>query len=125
MDAKRVKFANDVMHIVLNLSEMVFNIKNDDQLKGVFGVNQEQLETVISKIIAGLPERVFEKNRHLEDEIKNICAREFIFFQVQERWNSPQYQEDLSNFIHIFSRDIQQKFDVNKEKYKSTQMKEE
>ncbi|TAK78478.1 MAG: hypothetical protein EPO11_01245 [Gammaproteobacteria bacterium] len=43
------------------------------------------------------------------EEIKNICAREFIFFQVQEKGNEKHYQEDLTKFIEIFKRDMEQR----------------
>src|SRR3990167_6939295 len=110
MDAKKLQFADDVIHIIRDLCSVVFNIQSEDQLNKVFGITHEQLETVIKKIINALPDHMFyQLYPKILNEVKNICAREFIFFQVQERWNDPHYQEDLSNFICIFSRDIQQK----------------
>ena len=44
-----------------------------------------------------------------QEEIKTICAREFIFFQTQEKYSDPQYEVNLKNFIRIFIRDLQRK----------------
>ena len=124
MDVRKVEFANDVIHIVHDLGEVVFNITTQEQLVNIFGITQEQLETIIKKIINTLPDTIFENlYPQLADEIKNICAREFIFFQVQERWNSPHYQDDLLNFIRVFSRDIQQRVETHNNS--ESKMKEE
>ena len=121
MSAKKLEFTHDVMHLINEICAVAFNIKSDEQLEKVFGINKAQMEAVVWKIISGLPDYIFERiYPRLLDEIKNICALEFIFFQVQEKWNDPRYQEDLSNFICIFSRDIQHRIDEYKERSSSS-----
>lgn len=125
MDSKKLDFINDVIRVVRDLCEVVFNIKSSSQLESVFGITCEQMDIVINRIIDALPNHFFDHlYPQILEEIKCICAREFIFFQVQEKWSDPRYQEDLANFIHIFSRDIQQKVDQYKN-YKSIMREED
>jgi len=122
MQSRKLKLTDDVIRVVRDICSVVFNISSDEQLEKGLGINHEQLEVVIKKIVNALPDNFFERV-YLLDEIKNICAREFVFFQVQEKWNDPRYEEDLANFICIFTRDMEQRFDTYKN-YKS-KMKEE
>jgi hypothetical protein len=110
MQVKKNNFIKEVIKVVCNLCAQVFNAASDIDLERVFGINYSQMEVVIKKIVDALPDYIFDRAYDYQlEEIKNICAREFIFFQLQERWNQPRYQEDLANFIAIFSRDIQQR----------------
>ena len=80
------------------------------EINKALGMSCDQAKATIQKIIDSLPDKMFDQAYpKLLDEIKHICAREFIFFQVQEKCNDPLYQDDLKKFIHVFSRDIQQR----------------
>ncbi|GEM_PF-2042152 len=115
MEAKKLAFADDVTHTVCDLCEVVFNIKSDAQFKGVMGMTHDQMETVIRKVIDALPDHILDKlYPNVIEDIRNICAREFLFFQVQEKGNEAHYEEDLQKFMDIFSRDIQQRIDTYK-----------
>lgn len=123
MNQKKLDFSREVVRTVCDLCAVVFNINSNEQLEKVFGISHQQLETVINKIIDALPDHIFIANSKMAlDEIKNICAREFVFFQAQERWGDQDYQQDLANFIHIFSRDIEKQTSI---KNYQTSMKEE
>ena len=111
MNLKRAQFADAVAHTVRDLCSVVFNIKSDEQMEKIFCMTHAQLDNAVKQIINALPADVFEQPKLLE-EIQNIIAREFIFFQAQEKCNDPHYQEDLSTFIGIFSRDIKQRINA-------------
>lgn len=115
-------FSNDIIRIIHELCGVVFNITANEKLHDLFGISNEQTVLVVNRLVAALPSELFvNHDASLKEEIKNICAREFIFFQVQEKWNDPQYQQNLENFIHIFSKDIQQKINI----YKKHESREE
>lgn len=107
---KKDEFAHDVIRIVNDLCKLVFNLNADQDVEKVFGMTHEQLDNVIKKIVQSLPAQLFALPAQRLEEIKSIFAKEFIFFQVQEKLNDPNYENDLSNFIYAFSRDIQKKF---------------
>jgi len=110
MHPKKQECSHDITHIVCDMCKLVFNLNSSNDIKNVMGMTREQMELVIKKIIDALPDSIFERAYpKLLEEIKNICAREFIFFQVQEKCNDPCYQDDLKMFIHVFARDIQQR----------------
>ncbi len=124
MQSVKRDFSHDVLYLIHSLCATAFGASSDDKLEKIFGVSMVQMEFVIDKVTQVLPEALFAPSyHHALEEIKNIFAREFIFFQVQEKWNDPHYQENLSNFIRIFARDIQrhvdrsssQTFKMNKE----------
>lgn len=109
LPAKR-SFSTDVCCAVRDTCKMAFNLQNDNDLVRIFGMTSAQLEEIIAKIIDSLPDAIFQHNYPPElEEIKCICAREFIFFQVQERLDDPRYQQDLNAFIHVFKRDIEKR----------------
>lgn len=120
--------SEDVVNIVRELCALVFNIKTEEQLENVLGISSERMGQVIQEIINALPDYLFEPSfaQKLE-EIKNICAREYVFFQAQEKWNDPNYAQDLLNFTYIFSRDIQDRFkaDTSVTQKSKSRMKEE
>jgi hypothetical protein len=108
---------------VYDLCQLLFNLKSDKEVENIFLIPNQELENVIKKIIASFPDIIFEQNAEKLEEIKNIFAKEFIFFQVQERLDDPQYQDDLVKFTYIFSRDIQRNF--TREEYYQTKTEEE
>lgn len=114
MPVNKLDFANDVLRIVLGVGKVAFNLTSDQDIENVFGMNNDKMKAVIQKVTRSLPESVFNETASRLEEIKNIFAREFIFFQVQEKGDASHYQQDLSHFIYIFSRDIQQKNGINK-----------
>lgn len=113
MQANKLDFSNDVLRIILGVSKVAFNLNSDKDVENVFGLNNDKMKAVIEEITRSLPDSVFNETASRLEEIKNIFAREFIFFQVQEKGNAPHYRQDLSHFIYIFSRDIQQKNSMN------------
>lgn len=124
MSEKKLAYAKDVMNAVRTVCKTVFNLAADGDVVRMFGVSESQMEEVINKIVDSLPDIVFEQmNSQIIEEIKYITAREFIFFQVQEKWDDPFYKENLEKFIKVFSRDIQRRI-VLSQKLQMT-MKEE
>jgi hypothetical protein len=110
------QFARDVLHIIQELCRVIYNLETTKDIERIFGISGEQLETVINKIVNALPDDLFtEENKSRIKEIEQILAKEFIFFQVQERVDDPAYQTDLANFILIFSKDIHTKLQLWKE----------
>lgn len=108
MHARKIEFSSDVVRIIRDLCKVVFNISNAEQMENIFGITDEQMEIVIQRIVNALPERAFQTgNKKKLREIKDIVAREFIFFQLQERWKDPSYEIDLANFIRTFTRDME------------------
>lgn len=111
MDSHRITFTEDIVRTVKQLCKVTFNVTSTEELSSVFGLSNSQLKMVIKKIVDALPDIFFEKSYFKKKEqLKAIVAREFIFFQVQERWDDPQYQANLANFIRAFSRDIEKEF---------------
>lgn len=111
MQEKKLAFSKEVLATISKICKTVFNLQHNEDILRMFGIDQKQMENVIQKITDSLPEKIFEKgNGKLMDEIKYITAREYIFFQVQEKWDDPDYKQDLKNFIHVFSRDIADRF---------------
>jgi len=110
MQARKLEFSNDVIRLVDDLCNLVFNATTDHDVEKIFSITHKQLEQIIREIIDAIPDCIFEQTPQKLDEIKNIFAKEFIFFQVQEKLNDPHYSDDLSDFIKIFARDIQKKF---------------
>lgn len=108
--SRKLVFCHDVVHIIRDVCKLVFNLKSNDEIQRVFGFTNEQLEDIIKNIIISLPDNIFALPPQSLEKIKVIFANEFIFFHVQERVDNPDYKQDLSNFIHIFSRDIQKNF---------------
>lgn len=108
MDAKKLAFSDEVLHLIRQLCNMIFNVVSKEQMESLFNMTSEQLKIVIRKLISVLPDVYFDKNFHGKLEIlKTVMAREFIFFQIQEKWMDPNYQHNLANFIRIFLRDIE------------------
>src|SRR3990167_3919271 len=95
-ESKKLMFADEVLHIVRHLYKVIFNINSTLQIEKMFGMTDVELANAIRKISMQLPNCFFEPaHRKKLDEIKIICAREFIFFQVQEDSQNPHYQDDL------------------------------
>lgn len=123
MLAKKLEFSNEVVNVIREMCQVVFNTHSDEEMIRIFGVSSEQMKDVVSRIIDALPDAIFtQKDSQLLEEIKYICAREYIFFQVQEKWVDLHYQENLSRFIQIFSRDIQRRINLQQS---HTTMREE
>ena len=120
MGLQKQAFSQGIIHTISELCSLVFNVKTKEQLYKLFGITPQQMQLVVEKLANTLPETMVQYPE-LADEIKTICAREFIFFQVQERWDDPHYQANLKNFIQVFSRDMQHKIET----YKNQQAKEE
>lgn len=111
MEPKKLAFSDEVILVIKQLSKVVFSVTSKEQIENLFGLTNEQLKMVMRKIVNALPNIYFEKKyQNKLGELKTIIAREFIFFQVQEKWNDPNYQNHLANFIRIFSRDIEREF---------------
>lgn len=104
--SKKLALVKDVMRTIRNLCKVVFNAGSDAQMENIFGISNKEMEAAIKKIVDALPDKLFEGNRPKLEDLKTICAREYIFFQVQEK-DDKDYKEDLDNFIKIFSRDIE------------------
>ncbi len=118
----KLSFSQEVLDIVRNICETVFNMNNDAEISELFGIDKKQMEEAILAIVQSLPDRLFASgNPQILEEIKYIIAREYIFFQVQER-DDPEYKNDLQNFIRIFSRDMLQRI---REEGSTLQLKEE
>jgi hypothetical protein len=115
MHPQKLAFSDDVIRVVHDVCKLVFNLQSDAEITRVFGLTHEQMTSVIQKIITELPDAIFTQKTPQLEEIKHIFAREFIFFQVQERLDNPHYEEDLNRFIAIFSRDIQQRFEIRED----------
>ena|SRR3989338_10712515 len=108
MHSTKLLLVDAIMSMLRRLCELVFNVHNDAQMKNVFGVNESETKKLIEKMIDALPDQfVFRLSPAEKNEVVDICAREFVFFQVQEKANSTDYQAALKQFIAIFARDIQ------------------
>lgn len=111
MEEAKIKFAKEVMRIVQDLGDIVYDAESREDLIKILGLTQEQMQIVIRRIVNSLPDKIFEEtSKDKIEEIKNICAREFIFFQAQEKWDDPNYKDNLKTFLHSFARDIKQQF---------------
>lgn len=108
MQPSKLDFSNDVMRIVYKVCQLAFNLHSEQDIQRVFGMTYKEMEAVIQQIAAAMPDAIFHLSAQRLEEIKNICAREFVFFQVQEKCDDPQYQHDLTSFIQFFTRDIEQ-----------------
>lgn len=107
MQTVRKDFLQQVVHTVQELGKVIFNIHDEKELQNVFGVDLKQMQTVLERVVAALPQQFFNtQNKKMIKEVKDVCAREFIFFQVQEKWSDPSYEENLKAFINCFSRDM-------------------
>lgn len=107
MDPEKLEFANAVINVVKELCHLTFNVTSHKDIESVFGMTEEQMKRVIERIVNALPKEIFEKaDKKKLDELKHICAREFVFFQVQEKWTDPDYETNLTKFIQIFVKDI-------------------
>lgn len=110
MDPKKLQFAEDVLRLIRRLCKLTFNKVSNEEIEAMFGVPIEQLKQTIGKIAEGLPDFLFDQAyKKTLEEIKPICAREFIFFRIQEQPDDPYFETKLDNFIRILSRDIQRK----------------
>lgn len=112
MQNQKLSFSKDVIQIIYEVSKLVFNIQDNSEaeIKKIFGISCQQLESVISSIVEAIPDQIFSRaNLQMLEECKSICAKEFIFFQVQEKWDDPHYKDDLSAFISVFTRDMQRR----------------
>lgn len=116
MQITKRQFAHDVLHIIYELCRLIYNLKSSDDVENVFSAPRQQVETIISKIVNALPDDLFsQSNAHRIKDLEQILAKEFIFFQVQEKVDDSQYQTDLANFIMLFSRDIHNKLQLSTE----------
>lgn len=113
MTLKKHEFTHDIVLTVNDICHVLFNISSEEQLYKLFGIKHDQMEKVLEQLVNSLPEWLFN-HPHLIEEVKNIAAREYIFFQVQERYDDPRFQEDFLTFINIFSRDILHKLESYK-----------
>lgn len=108
MLAQKEDFASDVGRIVGDVCKLAFNIHSEERFHDVFGISYTKMNELVSKIVDALPDKMFENGlSNTLEEVKSICAREFVFFQVQERCDDVDYENDLAEFINILSRDIQ------------------
>lgn len=107
MQVTQQQFAEDVMHIVYQICKMVYNVHSDDDIERIFGTSRNQIENILTRTVSALPSKAFEQSsKNKIKELEEILAKEFIFFQIQEKVNDPQYQNDLANFILLLSRDL-------------------
>lgn len=107
MEVTQQQFAKDVIRKIFELCKMIYNLHSDDEIEAVFGASREQIENIVARTVNAMPVKMFNQaTKSKIQELEEILAKEFIFFQVQEKINDPQYQNDLANFILLFSRDI-------------------
>lgn len=106
MKMQRQQFTDEVVDAIHHILKIVFNAKSQQDIQNVVGMNNNQMTAVVNQLSDKLPEKVFNQPQQKLEELKNICAREFVFFQVQEKPTQADYQRDLANFITIFCRDI-------------------
>ncbi len=117
---EKVVFSHGVGNVVKDTCKLAFN----GDVGKIFGITNAQLDEILNRVIDALPDSVFkDPNKTMLEEIKYICAREFIFFQVQERCDDPKYQDDLKAFIHVFAKDIEKR--LNGQNKISSVMREE
>lgn len=108
MLVKKQDFADDVGRIVGDVCKLAFNIHSEERFHDVFGISYSKMNEIVRKIVDALPDKMFENGLvNTLEEVKSICAREFVFFQVQERCDDIGYEKDLADFINILSRDLQ------------------
>lgn len=113
MQSRKLKFANHLIVLIKEIGKLAFDMKSENDMERVFGFNQARLTTILKQVAEGLPDALFEAaDDQLLKEIETICAREFIFFQVQEKVDKPEYQNNLLRFIQVFSRDIDQRLKI-------------
>lgn len=116
MPITKFQFAQDVLQSVYDLCKVVYGVKNKEEIQRIFGVNFEKLDEIVRKVVNALPDELFmQDNKARIKEIEQILAKEFIFFEVQERTDDPQYANDLENFILLFARDMHLKLQSWKE----------
>lgn len=106
MKMQRQQFTDEVVDAIHHILKIVFNAKSQQDIQNVVGMNDNQMTAAVNQLSDKLPETVFNQPQQKLEELKNICAREFVFFQVQEKPAEASYQRDLANFITIFCRDI-------------------
>lgn len=117
---EKAVFSSGVGNVVRETCKIAFN----GDVGKIFGITNTQLDEIINRVIDALPDSIFKhSNLSMLEEIKYICAREFIFFQVQERCDDPRYQDDLKAFIHVFAKDIEKR--LNGQSKISSVMREE
>lgn len=87
MSQKKLKFSQDVMHIILDLCQLAFNLKNDNDIENLFGITPAQFKMIIEKISGELPDFIFDLPEKKLEEIESIFAREFIFFSSARKRN--------------------------------------
>lgn len=113
MPPEKQVFQRDVTRFIHELCILLYNLKSQQELDRVFGIPTEELDGIVARIVDQLPDDMFtQTNADTFIEIEKIFAKEFIFFQLQEKLTDPQYENDLSNFIRIFARDIKARFKI-------------
>lgn len=110
MQVSQQQFAQNVMHIVYQICKMVYNVHSEDDIQRIFGASKEEIENIVARTVNALPNNVFDQaTKGKIKELEEIMAKEFIFFQIQEKISDPQYQNDLANFILLLARDIKKR----------------
>lgn len=116
MPITKYQFAKDVLQSVYDLCKVVYGIDKKEEVQRIFGISFQKLDEIVRKVVNALPDELFmQENKARIKEIEQILAKEFIFFEVQERIDDPQYTNDLENFILLFARDMHTKLQAWKE----------
>lgn len=108
MRSTKPSLVEAIMKMIKRIAELAFNARTDAQLKKIFSLNEAEIKATIEHLLDAVPEQfILHLSVAQKNEFVNICAREFVFFQVQEKINSARYHTVLQQFIALFSRDIQ------------------
>lgn len=114
MSPSKKEFSQSVTTNICRLSRLLFNANSDENLLIIFRLDKSAIELTIQKIVDHFPNDYFNSlSANQLREMESILAKEFIFFQVQEKDNEKKYQNHLLHFSEVFVRDMQKRFKVN------------
>ena len=113
MNARKEKFVTDIFDYIANICQNQpsdYEVA-DDRVFDVLGIGKKDLKTILKKIVVALPDYIFlSQLPNIYDEVLEYLTKEYILFQCQEDINSPDFVNNLINFIYEIINEINQNY---------------
>ncbi len=110
--------AKDILNIVQKTCSDVLcptEVKTNDPVQWALNLNFEEANIVLKKIVNAMPDSFFiHESPLLEENLRQLVAKEYILFQTQENIKDKRYSDFLMRFIYEIIEEVNQKvFDGN------------
>lgn len=101
---RKEKVAEEIRTIVQDICNDTLcpkELLNQDPVEWVLNLKKDEVSDILNKVVNAMPDKFFIKaSPLLENDLKQLTAKEFILFHSQEDIKDTRYPNFLENFIY-------------------------